>query len=263
MGDYYQNRAQLTRYLGRGVIQTSGKAMHPVAQSLKKIPEYHSQNNFFMRDFENALLSLLVKNLDEIASYDQGTLKKLIGVLKNCNQDTYFGARLEVSVCASLVRAKISFEKTEHPDFTLQGEFLGTNLECTSAHLSKPKDGDLDYKIVSAINEKSGFDYATRCTALFVDFTNINFHSMSHGGPSKIRSGNELKKYLQMSVASSGYGSILVWTTMANLDMTPYRYQWKYTRIDNKPSRTLSSFLDKIYPLGEDRTHSYDFSLIP
>lgn len=257
MGNLNENIVDLKRLLGAKLVTGKINTNHPLRQCILRILEFHHKGDIVSRDEENALLSSLVKNLKEIEAYDRvlfGTIKK---TLIQSDYDSYFGVRFEISVAASLIRSAISFQKSESPDFLLADEFAGACIECGSAHLSKPKPGidDLKYKIGAVSFDKSKHGYCHRGTGLFIDLTNINYHSLNN---SIIPSVEEWRGYLSEVLDKTQFGSIILWTYIINMNAN--RYQWKYTRVDSTtPSPQLKAFLDKAYPFGRDVTHTYIF----
>jgi len=257
MASLPENITVLKGLLGKQLIEGHSFAKHPIRQSINRVLTYHDRGDYANRDYENSSLSLFAKNLKEIESHDKKLLRVFRRALQSCNDDTYFGVRFEVSMAASLIRSKVPFVKTERPDFTLLDHWDGVCIECGSAHLSEPKIriADLKYKIGSVIREKSQYDYCNASNALFIDFTNINYHSTLQ----EILPGvDESKSYVADQLKRSGFGSVVLWTYIINLDIQ--KYEWKYTRIDNKmPNQLLMRFLDTLYPFGHDVTHNYGF----
>lgn len=257
MATLAENVADLRRLLGKTVIDGRPFAAHPIRQSIAQILTYHNNGDYAGRDYENSSISMLVKNLKEIEGHDEKLLKVFRRALQSCNNDTYFGVRFEVSMAASLVRSNVPFAKTERPDFTLLGTWDGISIECGSAHLSGRRiaASDLKYKIGSVVRDKSQYDYCSAGNALFIDFTNINYHSTLE---EILPSVDELKRYVSDQLEHDDFGSVVLWTYIVNLDVG--RYQWKYTRVDNKmPNHLLKKFLDTLYPFGHDVTHEYGF----
>lgn len=257
MGTLNENVAELGRLLGIRLINGGSTAQHPVRQCVGRVLEFHNKCDYAGRDYENAILSLLVKNLREIEGYDKALLNVFRKALIRSNNDTYFGIRFEVSTAASLIRSGTSFVKSESPDFVLTDRFVGAFIECGSAHLSMPKPGieDLKYKIRHVVRDKSRHDYCHEGTALFIDFTNINYHNKNN---ESIPPVHEWRGYLQQLLQSANFGTIVLWTYIINRDEN--KYQWKYTRADAKgPSKALVEFLNAVYPFGHDVTHTYAF----
>jgi hypothetical protein len=257
MATLTENITDLKRLLGNQLIDGPSFAQHPIRQSINRVFTFHDSGDYASRDYENSSISLIVKNLKEIENHDKKLLTVFRQALRSCNNDTYFGIRFEISVAASLLRSKVTFIKTERPDFALLESWDGICIECGSAHLSKSKIriADLKYKIGSVIREKSQYDYCNASNALFIDFTNINYHGTLQ---ETLPSVDELKHYVSDQLERSDFGSVVLWTYIINLDIR--RYQWKYTRVDNKmPNPLLKRFLDALYPFGHDVTHDYGF----
>lgn len=257
MSTLARNITDLKRLFGKQLIETPSFARHPIRRSIERVLTYHNSGDYANRDYENSAISLLAKNLKEIESHDKNLLRIFQRALRSCNNDTYLGIRFEVSMAASLIRHKVPFVKSERPDFRLLDYWDGVCIECGSAHLSEPKIkiADLKYKIGSAIRAKSQYEYCNAASALFIDFTNINYYSMLR----EILPGmNELKSYVADQLERSGFGSVVLWTYIINLDIR--KYQWKYTRVDNEmPNQLLMEFLGTLYPFGHDVTHNYGF----
>jgi hypothetical protein len=257
MATLEENCAELTRLLGRDLIERASSSQPPIRQAIRSVLDFHKKKDYAQRDYVNTTLALLVKNLREIEAHDKSLLTQFRKVLRTANEDTYFGARFEISVAASLVRHKIPFLKSERPDFVLVKEFDGVSIECGTAHLAKPKPtaADLIYKIGTIVNRKSEQGYCNAGTSLFIDFTNINYHSLTNKA---MLTNDQLKSYVAQALATSMFGGAVLFMYMLNLDSN--RYQHKYHRVDGAhPSKLLLKFLNAAYPFGEDRTHSYGF----
>lgn len=222
MASLAENIADLKGILGKQLIEGPSFAKHPIRQSINRVLTYHGSGDYANRDYANSSISLLAKNLKKIENQDRKLLRVFRRALQACNDDTYFGVRFEVSMAASLIQNKVPFVKTERPDFTLLDRWHGVCIECGSVHLSEPKVGiaDLKYKIGSVIREKSQYDYCNAGSALFIDFTNINYHSTLQ---EILPSVNELKSYVADQLKRSGFGSVALWTYIINLDIRKYQ----------------------------------------
>jgi hypothetical protein len=257
MATLEENRLELTRLLGRHFVERASFSKRPIPGAIGNVVEFHQKTDYAQRDYVNATLSLLVKNLREIEAHDEALLTQFRKMLRAANEDTYFGVRLEVSIAASLIRHKIAFLKSDPPDFVLTGGFNGVSIECGSAHLTgpKPTGSDLTYKIGSVIKEKSGKSYCNACTCLFIHFTNVNFHSLTNKA---ILTNAQLKRCVAEELACTSFGSVVLFTYLVNRDLS--RYQQKYHRVDGaNPSKVLLGFLNAMYPFGEDSTHDFGF----
>ena len=249
-----ENLAELTKLFGRGFVYGKKTANNPLRKAIQGIVESHKEGNHLSRDAHNASLSLIIKNLNEIKNHDRELLGAFLSALANCDTDTYYGFRLEISEAAFYTRNEIPFVKSESPDFTLKGEWEGVFVECTSVHLSTPKSRkvDLQYKIDSAIKSKSKKSYCNNNTELAIDITNIEFyHALNDIRQDHLKQ----RKRIADSLKTSHFGSVLVYRYMVNMDKK--LYQWKYTRVDSeKIGETLLKYLDTFHPFGHDVTHS-------
>lgn len=164
--------------------------------------------------------------------------------------DDYIGTRCEVGTACTLILNKVPFTKTESPDFTIteaEGPFY---VECSSAHLSKAKNADLRYKIQSVIRKKSLKNYCNDRTALFVEFTNIQFHSQT----TKVKLGPiNVKPYVPAIVNDTKFGSVFLFTFIANLDKPVSKGAWYWVRFDNKTANPdFIEFLNRTYPTKKE-----------
>jgi len=170
---------ELNKLLGIRFINGNVSSKSPIGQSLRRIIEYHNRGEYLQRDYELSKIAILVKHLKEIAEYDINLLKAFKKQIhRSSTYDEYFGVRFEINIAASLIRKNIKFTKAESPDFIIHKKSKNIFIECGSAHLSKPKLGDIKYKIRSVINKKSSKPYCTLATALFIDITNIYYNSL-------------------------------------------------------------------------------------
>ncbi len=222
----------------------------PIGEALKNILWYHDNGRHKERDYEIARLNLLVKHLEEIKQHDENMLNSFRSKI-NRDDANYYGFRFEVATAASLIRKKVNFEKTETPDFKIIYGNHEIFIECTSRHLDKPKSRD--YKIKSAILEKSEKSYCLPNTTLFIDITNIYHHSWLKG--QLIQSG-QLREYVISLLESIKFGSVVLFVFILNKDLN--RLELNYLRIDGyQTDLALKKFLDYYYPLGNHIV--YDF----
>lgn len=197
------------------------------------------------RDLILYRIIFLLKHLEEVKS----TRKKLWRQFKKDILDAksvsdYFGPRMEINMCASLIKKGYEFTMPDPPDFIINYSGVRVNIECTSTHIkNKIVDNSL-YKIKSAINKKSKKGYALPVTALFVDYTNLSFS----GGDFIDKTA--ITPIVNEGLESSKFGSIICFNTIEINN----NYENNYSRFDsNMIDEKLLSFLDETYPFGDKR----------
>lgn len=226
----------------------------PIGKALKNVLWYHNNGRYKERDYELARLKMLVKHLEEIRQHDGNMLNSFRSKI-NRDDANYYGFRFEVATAASLIRKKVDFEKTETPDFKVIHDGHEIFIECTSRHLDKPKSKDLKYKIKSAILEKSEKSYCQPNTALFIDITNIYYHSWLKG---QLIQSKQLREYVMSLLESIKFGSVVLFVFILNKELN--RFELNYLRIDShQMDLALKKFLDSFYPSGDHMV--YDFAI--
>lgn len=245
---------ELHRLLGMRFIKGNISDNSQVGQSLQRIVDFNNTGNYYQRDHELIKMTLLVKHLKEIERYDLDLLKIFKKQLYKCDaRDKYFGVRFEINIAASLIRKNVIFTKDESPDFRVHKGDGQIFVECGSAHLSKPKPGDVKYKICSVINKKSRKPYCNPVTALFIDITNIIYNNLINAIlPEK----SEIKEHIKETLFSIPFGAVILFTYIHNKELN--RFESVYIRIDNECiDKTLLNFLNEFYPLDEHKIHRY------
>ncbi|MBO8183262.1 MAG: hypothetical protein H0Z28_10810 [Archaeoglobus sp.] len=218
----------------------------PIGRAIKGIIQYQNEQKFEERDYEIIRLKLLVEDLQKIKHYDE---TMLVTFREKINRDetNYYGFRFEVAIAAFLISENVTFEKIESPDFRVLYDDKEVFIECTSRRTSDSSFRDVESKIRAAIEEKSGKDYCQANTALFVDVTNLYFHSISRGD---LVDGQELKNYIGSLLEENDFGSVIIFVFI--LDKESNRFGLNYIRVDsNRIDPILKKFLDEYYPIEE------------
>jgi len=225
------------KFIGRRNIQT------PISRAIVEVIEYHKAGRYIERNYAIARLEMLAKHLEEIKKHDENLLKKFKNKIKR--EESYHGFRFEVAITASLIRKNIKFEKTEAPDFTIHYQGQELYIEATTVRLSKPKKKAIENKIINAIRRKYRKEYCNQRTALFIDITNLLHHNIIYG---KILQYKDIKDIVKKALSKRGFGSILMFAYVCNLDLK--RYEFNYIRVDNDAiDPLLEKFLDQYYPI--------------
>jgi len=256
--NYIASVSELNRMLGlRFVWDGHGYASKgsrtPVGESILMAGIFHNKGDYSQRNVEIAKLIILVKHLQTIERYGQGllnTFKKIIHDTSK-NWGTYFGVRLEINLAASLIEKKVSFVKTESPDFTIRE--CGVYMECASIHRSNVGSSKLIDKIRSVVAGKSKKEYCNPSTALCVDITNV-LATTDESENELLASQDEMKGIIKQMLrnTNSSYGSIMLFSYFMDLKSC---FHSGYVRTDNENiAPKLLDFLDKYFPIGEFRT---------
>ena len=242
---------ELNRLLGTRFVPGHPSATSPLGASLSGVLAHHNSGNYNHRDYELQKLQFLVQNLQQLEKSQPDLKRHYSKTLRRTgSSDSFFGARFEVNIASSLLKKGIGITKRERPDFLIQNSNIA--IECTSVRLRTAQaKKDFDYKINATLSKKAAKGYASRSTALFVDYTNVA-HNSRPFDPEKfrhaaIRAGN-----------ASPFGAIVLFNYLMNKDLN--RFESTYVRINHSEiGGDLLAFLNAHYSSGAHRVH--DFSL--
>lgn len=236
----------LARLLKVRFLPGKGAAEGPVGRSLESVLELHNLGDFAARDHELNRLSLLARQLKTIETHDAALLEHFRRKLGTGNEGEYAGARFEVTVCAMLIANKLAFSKGEAPDFTVTVSPGSALVECTTAQLSAPKEGDLKYKITSALRAKAAKPYAGPDLALFVEVTNL-LHHMSQ---SSIHTNlDNVLAAITADLRSTSVGSVVLFSYLfeaGDASPDPSVRAWRLDNLDVAPP--LRALLNLLFP---------------
>lgn len=180
MFDFIFYYTQLGLELGRllGVRFIPGRGLDGVVgKMLVSVIKHHNQGRHEFRDRQLTILSLLASELKDIENFSPSLLSLFRKMYKK-NRVDYYGFRMEVAAASLFIRRQIDFVKHERPDFIIKMPDGDLFVECGSVHLSKHKDGNIGYKIASAVNKKVAMSYMNKRTILFLDITNVIHHTL-------------------------------------------------------------------------------------
>lgn len=198
------------------------------------------------RDAEIVKLYFLFKHLQELSqNHPEAYARVRKTIRKAPNEAQYFGARMEVYVAASLVRAGVAFQCRESPDYEILGNRKKVFIECGSAHIAG-KSTDTIKKISLAVSAKCKKKYANRSTALFLDATNPMLKGLDNDIPDPT---SVLRNSIQEVIKVGGYGSVLLLFYGFNEPVN--KISANYIRIDSPEiDSELRACMDKTYPVG-------------
>jgi hypothetical protein len=137
---YPKLRGDLSDLLGMSFIPDSPDSTNAIGLTFDAIFQSHVFGDIPKRDMHLNRLDMLRKNLREIKDYDENVFRQFKRLIKRSNKiDDFFGIRFELNISATLIREKISFLKSESPDFLVQNNIGSAAIECTSTRIRKDK----------------------------------------------------------------------------------------------------------------------------
>lgn len=250
---YSQLAMELARLLGVRFIPGRGLD-GVVGKMLAKVINYHNQGNPEFRDREITKLTLLVSELTDIENFSPELLAKFRNMYRR-NRADYYGFRMEVAAASLFIRRKLDFMKHESPDFIIT---MSNNedvfVECGSTQLSKRKNGDIGYKIASAVNSKIAMPYMNTKTVLFLDITNIIHHTLI----SEVYLEQEqIESIVKEQMGTRQIGGTCLFFYMLNKEKNYFGYH--SIRIDNENADPLLiELLNEQFPVEGQEIANYD-----
>jgi len=119
-----------------------------------------------------------LEEIKKVSSDDYEVWKnRLISNKKNVG---LYGDIFELYMNWTFAQKKINFTKKESPDFSVNHNNKEIFIECTSTQCDFdkiPMEKDIFKKLKSKIREKTIENYMNLSTALFIDITNLYYHS--------------------------------------------------------------------------------------
>jgi hypothetical protein len=256
-----ESEAEFKRNLQRVLDQlkmltglTLNDTTHPLVSHLISAEQEYSSNRL-LGCAQAAYAKLAIEDLEVIRRRRMGLFKHFKRELQRTSIDNYYGLRLEIRIAASLIASNTVFRKAETPDFILI-DFPNTGIECTSAHLDlqkTTKPSQIVYKVISAIDEKTGFKYRTASNILAIDVSNLLFHE-GHETCNKILADKDqampaLKEHVNSSIFQSMLYFSYSWKAIEDKGVILQSF---YARIDRDGADpNVRRFLDSRFPRGD------------
>jgi hypothetical protein len=233
---------------------TLNKADHPLVHHLISA-EQNYRTDRLLGLAEAAYAKLAVEDLDLIRKSRLGLFKHFKKELRRTSVDNYFGLRLEIRIAASLIASNTAFQKTETPDFVLT-TLPSTGIECTSAHLElkdTTEPGQVVYRVIGAITQKTRFKYKTARNILAIDLSNLFFHE-GHETCNKILADKDkslpiLKKHVNSTIFQSVLYFSHAWKAFEDKGITLQSFHSRIDRDEADPE--IARFLDSRFPFGD------------
>jgi len=200
-------------------------------------------------DWDSAIRALLraiglIHELEVLEAQAPALLRDFRRRLRRGSEDEYHGTRCEIATAAALIARQGAFKRGAkgEPDFVIT-QPVGVAIECTSAHLRAPSDRPLTYKLTAAIRAKAQKPYHSAATVLFLDYTNVLFHSVDVAAITS----DEVLTEVRATLEQTHFGALVLLCYL--LDETSMDYVRVYRRIDRQQSTAaVRAFLDLCYP---------------
>lgn len=152
---------------------------HPFCLTYKVLLKLSPETNEYKYLLFNCLFGVIeymhmLKNTN-ISEYEKWKIR----LVKNKKSVGLYGDIYELYIHWSLERKKISFLKSERPDFKVDWKGSNVFIECGSAQFDfdkTPNDKEVFRKLKSVIRSNFTSGYLNHSTALFIDITNLIFH---------------------------------------------------------------------------------------
>jgi len=187
----------------------------PLARIFKAVRQYHHEGLGFVRDWEGFRLGLLASDLESLKTKRPNAYRQLRKDYQHITFNEYFGWRHEVRTAALLTARGISFDKTEAPDFEMQGPFAGSAAECAAVNVTGTTQGkDLLFKLNSAVRKKAGKPYCSKSTILVLDYTNVLFTSVLNH---RALAQDEVNESLAATFRETRFGALLAWALVGDI----------------------------------------------
>lgn len=151
----------------------------------------------------------------------------------------FYGDKFELFIAFSLLERGIKYTKPEPPDFKIKFDNSDIYIECGTAQFdvnSKPSKIEIFSKLRKKINEKLKKKYSNYDTILFLDITNLIYHSEKLKEP---LTDDELKftidKVCQKGKSEQMFGLIVLFKFFSSRIPEDDRcFHWKPTLCKNK-----------------------------
>jgi len=237
-----------------GVRFVPGKGLEGViGRMLAQVIVYHNAKNYEFRDREQTKLSLLASELKDIETYSPELLAHFRNMYRLKRAD-YYGFRVEVATASFFIRRNVDFIKNESPDYVVnRPSGKQVFVECGSAHLDKPKNRSIGYKISSAVAGKIKLPYLNVSTALFVDITNVIHHTLVSGN---YLDQSDIESIVKAEMSGKQIGATCLFFYMLDKDKDYFNHN--SIRIDNEGiDPILLEFLDDQFPDDGDAISNY------
>lgn len=226
---------------------------NPIEKNFADILNFHSNLNYYNRDFELKRLFTLMTDLKSIRDDSEQNFSQFKKQLRNCNRvSQYVGIRFEISLASFFIRKSMSYKNRESPDFEFNfDENQKAYVETTSCHIVKEKQQDLYLKVINAIRTKSDKNYANNSTILVIDVTNLIHNSVRLHPEFKIEN---LVEKCRSEMDISAYGAFIFLCTFPN-----EKDGWIYSGGDSYCKEVASPSLLKVWSLlGYDERGAHD-----
>ncbi len=155
-------------------------AGHPFYENFKKLSTLDPNSTEYKYIFYNSLFGPL-EYINELKKSSEDDYRKwIVRLVKNNNSVGLYGDIFELYINWTLTQKGTQFKKSERPDFEILHNGGKIFIECTSAQFDfdkNPTAKDIKGKIKRTLRNKIVQNYVNFSTSLFVDITNLIYHS--------------------------------------------------------------------------------------
>lgn len=161
-------------------LTDSNNKGHTFYENFQLLLTLDSNSEQFKYIFLNNLLGTIeylnaIKKID-IKEYERFKIR----LTKNIKNVGFYGDMFELYIAWTLIEKKTKFNKIEPPDFEVIFDNNKLFIECASAQFDfnkTPSKEEIFSKIKKTLRNKMKKPYANLSTALFIDITNLCYHS--------------------------------------------------------------------------------------
>lgn len=231
----------------------------PLGRLFKSVRRYHHEGLGFARDWEAFRLGLLGLDLEALRTDSSETYRIFRRAYAKVTFNEFLGWRHEGRIAAHLATRRVSYLKTEAPDFKIAMGSGDVYAECTSTNITSARpDTDLGYKLRNAVSAKSQKPYCNRHTMLFLDYTNVLHNSILGWRPLQPETVSGVVSAL---FPATNFGGILATALLADLQNRRFVMAGALQIADDAPS-TISELLDAVgIGTGRDVLYTVPFSV--
>ena len=242
--EFSQLNLELHSLLGYRFIPGNVAMETPVGETLSRILRYNNEARIPDRDLEMRKLSMFCRHLQIVRESRPELFRCYRKRLRSQDSsDSFFGARFEVNIAASLIRKGLNFETPDPPDFQLASAECDLSLECTSARIRGTRTAHFGRKVVLVVSQKlKSLVTDPSSTAVLVDITNV-FHKAARSDDKPVVP--KIVEAVREKLATVDLASVFLFHYIYDGIGMHSGYQ----RVDNQNihARVLSS-IDKCFP---------------
>jgi len=171
-------------------------------------------------------------------------------MVKSKNNVSFFGDKFELFIAYTLIQKNIVFTRPEPPDFEIENFKDKLYIECTTSQFdfsTIPTKNEIFTKLKKTIISKLSKPYTNNNTILFVDITNLMFHSLNLKDElTDEQIQNTLVEITRRQGKKIVFGAIAFFRFyVSQNDIDEKTYNWNpFILLNNNPSQSIKEFFD-------------------